>query len=335
MKILLYISLSLIVLITVFFLYFSILLGSKPVDQDVLFEIKKGQSTSEIIKNLNEIGYLNPNTLFYYYVGFVKIKDKSYLQAGYYNFKKGMSNDEIITSLTSGKNLYTIKVTIAEGFNIYDIASSLKKNLNSDSTKFIELAFDQNLLSKYGIKSNSIEGYMYPNTYFFQPNTKLEKIIDILISTQQSNWKSDFDIQMQTIGFDKHKVLTMASIIEAETPNSNERARVSGLYQNRLRIGMLLQSDPTVQYAIGERKKLTYTDLKFDNRYNTYKYKGLPPGPINNPSLSSIIAALYPEENNYLYMVASGENNGTHNFATNYQEHLKFVKQYRQSRSNQ
>ena len=218
--------------------------------------------------------------------------------------------------------------------NIFEYASIFKNKLNIDSTEFINLSHNKELLAKYNIKANSIEGYIYPSTYNFIPNTPISKILNTLLSEQVSKWKESYEQQANFLGFSKHQIITLASIVEAETTVPDERAKVSGLYHNRLRINMLLQADPTVQYAIGSKSRLTKNDLKIDNPYNTYRYVGLPPAPINNPSLNSIIATLYPEDNNYLYMVAKNDGSGLHNFSESYNRHLDYVKQFKKSREN-
>ncbi len=333
-KIFLYLSLGLISFFIIFLLYFNYILAESAVNQDIIYEVKSGQSTESIINDLNKFGYLKPKILYYYFIGFLKIKDSAYLQAGYYKFPANISNYEVINSLLEGKNQYSIKVTLPEGMNIYEYASILKSKLNIDSLEFIKLAFDKNFLQEKNIYANSAEGYIFPSTYHFVPNISIKKILSTLVNEQSKRWKESYDQQAKSIGLNKNQVLTLASIIEAETTVSDERARVSGLYLNRIKYNMLLQADPTVQYAIGKKTKLTNSDLHIDNPYNTYRYIGLPPGPINNPSINSIIACLYPEDNDYLYMVAKNDGSGLHNFSSNYKEHLKFVYQYRKSRNS-
>jgi len=333
-KIVLYTSLGIISIIIAFLLYFNFLIGNAPVDKEIIFEVKKGQSTEQIIDELNKIGYLQPKSLYYYYIGFIKVKDNSFLQAGFYKFPPKITNHDLINSLLEGKNLYSIKVTLPEGMNIYEYASIFKNKLKIDSAEFINIAFDKDFLKSQNINENSAEGYIFPSTYNFIPNISVRKILSTLTNEQSKRWKESYDQQASLIGFNKHQVLTLASIIEAETTVPDERAKVSGLYHNRLRMNMLLQADPTVQYALGRKDRVLKSDLKVNNPYNTYLYTGLPPGPINNPSINSIIATLYPEEHNFLFMVAKNDGSGLHNFAETYKEHLKFVSQFRRSRNN-
>ncbi len=333
-KIVLYTALGLISIIVTFLLYFNFLIGNAPVDKEIIFEVRKGQSTEEIIDELNKLGYLQPKSLYYYYIGFIKVKDNSFLQAGFYKFPAKITNHDLINSLLEGKNLYSIKVTLPEGMNIYEYASIFKNKLKIDSAEFINIAFDKDFLKSHNINANSAEGYIFPSTYNFIPNISVRKILSTLTNEQSKRWKESYDQQASLIGFNKHQVLTLASIIEAETTTPDKRAKVSGLYHNRLRMNMFLQADPTVQYALGRKDRVLKIDLKVNNPYNTYLYTGLPPGPINNPSINSIIATLYPEEHNYLFMVAKNDGSGLHNFAETYKEHLKFVSQFRRSRNN-
>jgi len=334
-KIVLYSGLAIIAIVIIFLLYFNYLIGTTPVDKEVIFEVRKGQSTELIIDELNKIGYLQPKTLYYYFIGFIKIKDNSFLQAGYYKFPANISNYDVINSLLQGKNLYSIKVTLPEGKNIFEYASIFKNKLNIDSAEFVNLAMNTEFLQNHNIQASSAEGYIFPSTYQFIPNVSVRKILATLLNEQSNRWKESYDQQASVLGYNKHQILTLASIIEAETTVADERAKVSGLYHNRLRRGMLLQADPTVQYAIGKKDRVLKRDLNLNNPYNTYVYAGLPPGPINSPSINSIIATLYPEEHNYLFMVAKNDGSGLHNFAENYSEHLKFVKQFRKSKRNQ
>ena len=150
----------------------------------------------------------------------------------------------------------------------------------------------------------NLEGYLLPETYQFERNVNVKQIINKLLNEGEKIWNSDNKDKVLSMGYSQYEILTLASIIEAETPNKIEYKKISGVYHNRLKIGMLLQADPTVQYALGSKKKLRRIDLDFNNPYNTYVYAGLPPGPINNPGKGAILAALNPEKHNFLYFVA-------------------------------
>jgi UPF0755 protein len=167
-----------------------------------------------------------------------------------------------------------------------------------------------------------------PGTYWFYQHSQAREIINQMVDHFHNFMADSLRQQAKKLGYSIHDVLTLASIVKGETNDVEEMPTIAGVYYNRLRIGMPLQADPTVQYAQPDGwKKLSYHDLKIDSPYNTYKYTGLPPGPINNPGKNAILAALYPDSNKYLYFVANGE--GGHNFSKTYSQHLKKVRQYR------
>ena len=167
--------------------------------------------------------------------------------------------------------------------------------------------------------------------YDFFYNSNVEKVANLLFETQEILWNSKFDESAKRMGWSKYEVLTLASIIEAETPLVTERTRISGVYHNRLRKKMRLQADPTVQYIVGGKDRLSYRDLKKVSPYNTYLYAGLPPGPINSPGESSIYAALNPEQNDYIYFVAFGDGTNRHQFARTLREHKAYSAKYRKN----
>jgi UPF0755 protein len=298
-------------------------------DKEFIIDIPKGTTTNSILTLLNEKEYFKPKWWFNIYFKIILRTNNKFIQAGYYKIPKNVSNKELIDALINGKFLYISRVTFPEGLSYYQYASILKEKMNIDSIEFVKLAVNKKYLESFGINANSIEGYLLPNTYEFYPDEKPAKIIAFLINKQNSIWNSDKKQKAKDLGMSRHEILTLASIIEAETPVDEEKARVSGLYHNRLKKRMLLQADPTVQYALGNKKKLSYTDLEYPNPYNTYKNAGLPPGPINNPGINSINAALNPEKNDYFYMVAIGDGSGRHNFAGNFSEHKKNIQEYR------
>lgn len=323
---------SCVVLLVAASIYAYVLLNSKIdiEENDIKVQIKYGSSLSEIVQQLNDKNLLKP---FYFFENVVKLyayaTNKSIL-AGYHKFSAEISNAELIVSLFTGENLYMQSVTFPEGITIKRFASILQRKLDIDSGQFHRLCYDKNIIKKYGIKANSLEGYLFPATFNFFKDIEPQEVIDILVK-EQLKYLQDLKNEIGKSKLTQLEILTLASIIEAETPVARERERISGVYHNRLKKNMMLQADPTVQYAIGEKRRLLYSDLKVDNKYNTYKYLGLPPGPINSPSKSSIKAAINPEKNNYLFFVAKGDSSNEHLFATNYYEHQKNVAKFRKN----
>jgi len=300
--------------------------------ENIELNISNNSGINEVIANLNEQGLLKPNWLFRTVAkGYARATGK-FIFAGVHQFPATLTNGELVVALFSGKNLMVEKVTFPEGITVKRFASILQKQMNIDSAYFVQLCNNKDFIKKLALDVDNLEGYLMPATFNFFVNITPEKIIETLVQEQKRVWKK-YENDAKKIGFDYHKTLTLASIIEAETPVIDERKLVSGVYHNRLKRGMLLQADPTVQYALGTTKKrLLYSDLEIDSRYNTYKYAGLPPGPINSPSPSSIEAAVNPEQTDYLFFVAVGDGSNRHNFSRNYAEHKKQVAIFRKNR---
>ncbi|MFC2131277.1 endolytic transglycosylase MltG [Bacteroidota bacterium] len=302
-----------------------------PATDTIIITFPNNTNLDKCVGILNQSGIFEPGWL---YELIVKGYSKLYTQhvfAGSYKFKPGMTNKDILNSIFSGENLFIVRITYPEGITLNKFAEITATKFRIKKDRFLRLVNSPEALRKRGIKARTAEGYLMPSTYEFFFNPGLEKIIDKLFNTQDKLWKEKYAQRAKRMGWSRHKILTLASIIEAETPVIDERARISGVYHNRLNKGMLLQADPTVQYAVGGKQRLLYSDLEINNPYNTYKYTGLPPGPINSPSLSSIEAALNPEKHDFLFFVAKGDGTNRHNFARNHNEHLTFVAQYRRN----
>ncbi|MCX7878709.1 MAG: endolytic transglycosylase MltG [Ignavibacteria bacterium] len=238
---------------------------------------------------------------------------------------------DVLNIITNPLSAKPPQVTIPEGLTIKQIARLLKRKLEIDSSRFVEECRNDSLMNLIGIKASSLEGFLFPDTYnlnITSANPERE-IINIMFSTFRKKVIPLVSDEIKKKKLNLLDLITLASIIEAETKYDPEKKTISGVYHNRLGKGMKLEADPTVIYSLPEpKKRLLYSDLKYPSPYNTYIHKGLPPGPINNPGLNSILAALYPEKHNYLYFVAKGD--GSHRFAENYDEHRKNVELYRE-----
>ncbi|MDQ1265764.1 MAG: hypothetical protein QG635_916, partial [Bacteroidota bacterium] len=289
-------------------------------------------TTAEIIGLYNERGLLKPAWFFEIIAKIYSVGSGKKIVSGYYLVTGQMTGYNIVESLFSDSYIHTIKVTFPEGIGYRQFAEILGKRLGIDEEEFLRLAESDSVLSRFGINGRNVEGYLLPETYQFFPNHNVRKILFRLLGAFERTWESKFAERAKELGLDRNYVLTMASIIEAETPIAKERPVVAGVYYNRLRLGMKLEADPTVQYAIGAKRKIYYKDLRVNSRYNTYMYDGLPPGPINCPGASAIEAALSPSKNDYLYFVAKGDGSGAHVFSSNYGAHLKNVAAYRRNR---
>lgn len=312
--------------------YVNYQLDTKVVFSDSLtVEIPLNTSNAKIIEKFNEKGALKPTWLYDYIFKVYSRYNKKYVYAGYYRFPPEISNREIINKLYEGTKPRTVKVTFPEGLSIEDMADLLEP-VNSNPNRFVELAYSDSLLKARKIESGSLLGYLMPDTYEFFLYERPEAIIDKLLNAGENHWKSIK--AKKTSKLSKHEVLTLASIVEAETPLKSEAPIVAGLYLNRLNIGMLLQADPTVQYVLGKKRRVLYKDLETDNPYNTYVYGGLPPGPINNPGKKAIEAVLNPANHDYLFMVSKGDGSGEHYFSEDNKSHLMYVNRYRKTRDS-
>lgn len=302
-------------------------------DNSVIVNIEKNQSVDSILKTLNSKKVLTPsfimNPAMKIYIKLTKRK----VYAGSYKFAPESTNWEVLSAIIRGEANNEVKVTFPEGITLRDFAKILNKSININENEFIKLANSDSILKAKNIPVKNIEGYLYPATYTFAGNENPEQVLSILLDEQDKMWDSDnFKERLLLTGKTKHEILTLASIIEAETPVTEERRRIAGVYINRLKIGMKLEADPTVQYATGNKGRISYADLEVKDKYNTYRNYGLPPGPINNPSKASVDAALSPEAHNYLFFVAIGDGSGRHNFSTNFTQHKRYVSEYRANR---
>ena len=292
--------------------------------------IPKGASLNEVgitLKNNNIIHNKQSFQLAVKILGYEKD-----IPAGRFRIEKASSNYAIIDQLVNGKQL-TKKVTIREGWTISMIAKELDEKLGINTHFFEDATHNKNLLDKWGIQAKSFEGYLFPNTYQFNENELPSDIINVMVQEYKRNLSDDMLVQMNQIKMSEQEVLTLASIIEGEAIYDKERAIISGVYHNRLKKGMRLQADPTIQYILEDGpRRLLNRDLKIVSPYNTYLNKGLPPGPINNPGIESIKAALFPTESDYLYFVARGD--GYHTFSKTEKQHNKAKRDFQKVRRN-
>ena len=231
----------------------------------------------------------------------------------------GKISDAILIDLIFNKGPIKLKLTIPEGSKSKNLFQDINTLLNTDYD-FNKYFNSTEILEQYKVDASSLEGYLYPDTYYLYYDSSPEKIIDILLSEFWKKFDENLQDRANQLGFSVHEVVTLASIIEGEAMLDSERSTISSVYHNRLKINMKLQADPTIQYIIpGPPKTLSIRDLRIKSDYNTYLNYGLPPGPINNPGIASIKAALYPEDTNFLFFVAQGD--GSHAFTTNEKDH--------------
>ena len=292
------------------------------------------QNVGSASQQLADSGYIEHPLIFTTICKAYSILSGRKFTQGEYRIMPSMTYARFMRMLYSGNQSYTVNVVIPEGLSLKKIASIYKKKLGMDSILFVKLTQNDSILKKYGIPGKSLEGYCMPDTYNFFWKQKPHEIIQKMIAVHSVFWDDECSQKLKQQLLTKHQILTLASIIEAEASVAEERKIISGVYHNRLRRGMKLEADPTVQYAIGKQKRLVYSDLKSESRYNTYRYVGLPPGPINCPGRASILAALEPEQHRFIFFVALGDGSGRHVFSRTAQEHGKAVANYRKNRKS-
>jgi len=286
-------------------------------DTNDLLTIPRGATISDIGHLLEDRTCIPHRSLFNTAIK-LTLNDRN-IKAGRYTMK-GISSMRDLVRMLTNPTADRVKVTIYEGYTISQIADLLESALDINSKHFIDLCHDHNFVQTMGISAPSLEGFLYPDTYILLTAYTEEDIIQILTNQFKTVYEKNISNQFTTSQYSMLELTTLASIIQGEAIFSDELPLISSVYHNRLKKKMLLQADPTIQYVIPHRKKRLYQkDLEIDSPYNTYKYYGLPPGPINNPGIAALIAAIQPDKTNYLYFVADGK--GRHIFSHSNDEH--------------
>lgn len=286
-------------------------------DEYKVIDIIEGMDSHKIAKLLAEEKLIKSQSAF---LILARLNGSSRrLKAGKYKFNSKLSISQILRKLVHGEVIRQ-HLVIPEGFTIAQIAQLWEKKDLGKSSDFEQATRNPNLLQKYHIEASTLEGYLFPNTYEVTYSTTPEMFIELMLREFNHKFTNKLRQEADNLGISVHEVVTLASIIEKESKVDYERPIISAVFHNRLRRGWKLQADPTVLYALGNPKRnLTRDDLKSDSPYNTYIHKKLPPGPICNPGIASIIAAVRPDKTPYMYFVAMG--NGTHYFSRTLNEH--------------
>jgi len=290
------------------------------------FEIKRGEDLNSIVENLYSRGIIPSKTNMKIII-FIYGAEKKF-RAARYEIPNGLNYLELVELFLSGKADYLRKIRVYDGSTVKSVAATLKLDALIDSSAFVEAACSKSFLDSLGISAQSVEGYLLPGEYSIYERSDPREVIGIIHNEFKKFLRDSLKFDATQHKYALHEIVILASIVEGETNKVSEMPAIAGVYYNRLRIGMKLQADPTVQYLQPNGwRRLNHQDLKLDSPYNTYKYFGLPPGPINNPGREALKAAFNPEQNKYLFFVADGS--GGHNFAKNYSQHLKLVRDYR------
>jgi len=314
--------LFLILFFIFFYLYFSLSYQNK-LKKPQEFEIKKGDLPKTIFKKLKDKrAILNWQSLYIYLI--LKNEDRK-IKAGEYLIEPRMRAIDMIKNFIKGKTK-EIKITLKEGWTIFDYAKELSQK---GICSYDDFLLEARNVPKW-IDAKNLEGFLYPDTYFFKRDTDAKEVVLKLYKNFLEKTK-DLRLELQKKDLKPLEWVTLGSIVEKEAKFEEEKPKIAGVYLNRLKIKMKLEADPTILYAMRlagiENKILLKKDLNFQSEYNTYLNFGLPPGPICNPSLSSLKAVLYPEKHNFYYFVSKGD--GSHFFSTNLKDHIKAIQLYR------
>ena len=295
---------------------------------DIIFDIRPGETFASINARLKKQNLISDSKVFHRYSQINGLMRR--FQAGRYEIRSQSNMLDILEIFIKGNSI-TIAVTIPEGKNIYEIAKILDQNRVTSEKDFVRMSKSPSFVRSLNIPSDTIEGYLYPETYRFAPKSSAENVIKAMVGIYRKKTVV-VDFSRAPLNLSPHQVIILASIVEKETGASSERATIAGVFVNRLKNRMRLQSDPTTIYGIFEKfdGNLKRKHLQQKTPYNTYRISGLPIGPISNPGIESIKAVLSPAKHGYLYFVS--QNDGTHVFSKSYREHQRAVNRYQKDR---
>jgi UPF0755 protein len=311
-----------LLLLAVFYFRYQVYYSHGNIRNEKTFEIRKGEGNTEIAQSLEQEGIISNKIYFYYYIRSEGLINK--MLPGIYKFSGNMTIPEIAHTITSAQDL-RIKITFPEGWDSKKMAARLNEN-NLPGDEFLKLIADvDRFRPKYDFlgdpKNTTLEGYLFPDTYYFPPDSDGEKIIKLMLNDFGIKVNSDIRGEIQKQGKTLKDILTMASILEMEVKSQADRETVSGLFWRRIELGKPLQSCATLAYILGVNKKqYSYEDTQVKSLYNTYLNAGLPPGPIGNPGLVSILAAANSKKSDYLYFLTDPKTGETL-FAKTLEEH--------------
>ena len=295
--------------------------GSARREDMVRVRIPRGSTVRAVADSLQRAGVIGSPRLFRWFAS-VTGRARA-IKPGGYQFSRRASYSYLLDALVSGRSLMHT-VIIPEGYDVRDIAPLITKALSVSEDSVRVVVSDSAWRNRLKVTAPTVEGYLFPATYTFAEGTTARDAVETMLQRFEVAWQPAWNGRLQALAISRHDAITMASIVEKEARVADERVIIAAVYWNRVRKGMKLQADPTVQYALPTHvDRVLYKDLEVDSKYNTYRYAGLPPGPIASPGEASIIAALNPAKVPYLYFVARPD--GRHEFRTTFAEHSKAI----------
>jgi UPF0755 protein len=295
-----------------------------PAPWERIVVLPAGEGFSGLVKEIVDAGVVSDPRRFRRLARVLGVDRR--MKAGEYRFSSAMSPLEILTKTARGDVLLH-GMTIPEGWTVREIAALAGEKGIGDARDLLGKALSPEYAAAKGIGAETLEGYLYPDTYYFPRNTPADRIIQTMLARFEEVFVPSWTERARSMNLSRHQVVTLASIIEKETGAARERPVISSVFHNRMRRGMRLQSDPTVIYGIADFDgNITRIHLDAPSPYNTYRIDGLPPGPIASPGKASLEAALFPEETAFLYFVSRGD--GTHHFSASLEAHNEAVRRY-------
>ncbi len=305
--------------------------GLEPVDPEgrsQIFVVEEGATLNRVAADLQKAHLIRSSTLFRLASRFME--NDHLIKTGEYRLSSAMPPLKILENLQKGR-IITYSITIPEGFNLYQIADLLAQKGMAHKEDFVERATDKSSVARFGLSGDTLEGYLYPDTYRFRRNEKVDRIIQVMVR-RFKDVVAPLEEQIKDSNMTLEQVIILASMVEKETGHPEERPMIARVFLNRLAKKMRLESDPTVIYGMENfNGNLTKRDLRTKTPYNTYVIPGLPPGPIANPGLAAINAVLNPAKSGDYYFVS--KNNGTHYFSETLPEHNRAVRRFQKNRS--
>jgi len=296
-------------------------------ESEQFVEIPQGAGPASIGKRLVDAGIIRNTLAFRFEIA--RTRTGRRLQAGEYRFDQPMTVSEVVAKIARG-DVYLVPITFREGLTIREMAALFEGKGLGGAADFSKAASDAQLIQDVDPAARDLEGYLFPDTYATMRHTTADELVARMVAGFGKALTPDIRAAASARGLSVRALVTLASIVEKETGKPEERPLVAAVYSNRLRIGMPLQCDPTVIYALERANRyngnLTRENMQIDSPYNTYRYPGLPPGPIANPGRASLEAAAHPADVPYLYFVARGD--GSHVFATSLEEHNRNVDEF-------
>jgi len=286
-----------------------------------VFTIQSGESAAEIVHRLNEEKWVMNSVIL---LGLLKLTGReNHLMAGFYPSEGRETLLAVYRKLAAGPRRQLMSITFPEGIRAEEMAALLESHHITSREAFLSAVAQPSRFPWFTHAGNTLEGFLFPNTYSFAPGMPADEVIGTLLKEFLKHLPPDAEQRAKQLHHSIAEIVTIASLIEKEVQKDEERPLVASVIYNRLKRGMKLEIDATVAYALHKWSTLTYDDLQVDSPYNTYRYYGLPPGAIGNPGAASLLAAFYPAQTSYLYFVLTG--NGSHTFSSTYAQHLKNI----------